>query len=255
MSRFKALESPLEMTREYFAKLQSVALNLIRANDEGMSHPFLKKSDGGPLGLFVVSAESGLCGIYNNNLLNFAEEVIAKQAGRPVKLYVLGRKGASHLRKEGLRPEFVFPVLHGRLKPDFHSAMYKKLEEDFLAQKVAEIYVIYTRFVNAMKHIPTAEKLLSIDVPPAKDTNFIIESGQRGVFEDVVPMYASNKLRLMIMESLTSEHAARMVAMRAAKDNAKELVGDLILLRNKIRQANITREIIEIVSSAEALKG
>jgi F-type H+-transporting ATPase subunit gamma len=83
----------------------------------------------------------------------------------------------------------------------------------------------------------------------------LVESGARGILADVLPMYLSNCLRLMFLESLTSEYSARMVAMKAAKDNARELMSDLILLRNKIRQASITKEVIEIISSVEALKG
>ena len=256
MSKFKALETPLDMTRAYFAKLESIALHLIRVQKGELAHPFLAKgAEGGPLGLFVVGAEAGLCGIYNEHLFKVADRFLAGQAGRDIRIYTLGRKAASHFRKSGRMPVKAFPGFHGRLKADFHSAIYRFLEEEFMQGRISELHVAYTIFENAMKHHPTVRRLISIEVPPGGESNFIIESGFQGIGSDVLPMYVSNRLRLMLMESFTSENSARMVSMKAAKDNAKELMGDLILLRNKMRQAMITKEVIEIISSAEALKG
>jgi len=255
MSKYKSLETPLEMTRTYFSQLESITFNLIRAHEEAVAHPFLRKVSGGRIGLLVVTSEAGLCGIYNDHLLKVSDEFIAANKGRDVRIYAFGRKAVSHYRKRGMPASHVFAGFHGRLKSDFHTNIYRRLEEDFLKGEVSEIHIAYTVFPNAMKRHPKVGKLLSIEVPPAKDSNFTIESGQKGIVADVVPMYASNKLRLMMLESFTSEHSARMVAMKAAKDNARELMGDLILLRNKLRQTVITREIIEIISSAEALKG
>jgi len=255
MSKFKSLETPLNMTRQYFQKLESIAFNLIRANQESASHPFLKKTTGGRIGLLVVSAEAGLCGVYNGNILRTADKFIEENKGRDLKVYIFGRKAVTYYKRRRIPVAEVFPGFHGRLKSDFHTPIYRFLEKEFLKEGISEIHVAHTVFQNAMKYHSMTKKLLGIEVPPGGETNFIIETGQKGIIADVVPMYASNRLRLMLLESFTSEHAARMVAMKAAKDNAKELMGDLILLRNKIRQAVITKEIIEIISSAEALKG
>ncbi|NTV29120.1 MAG: ATP synthase F1 subunit gamma [Candidatus Omnitrophica bacterium] len=256
MSKFKALETPLDMTRAYFAKLESIALNLIRVQEGIATHPFLRKNTAnGPLGLLVVGSEAGLCGIYNDHLFKAADDFLDGHRGRDIKVYTLGRKAVTHYRKAGLAPVRAFPGFHGRLKADFHAPIYRFLEEEFLQGRISELHVAYTIFENAMKHHPVVRKLVSIDVPPGGETNFIIESGNQGIGSDVLPMYVSNRLRLMLMESFTSEHSARMVAMKAAKDNAKELMGDLVLMRNKMRQAMITKEVIEIISSAEALKG
>ena len=255
MSKFKSMEIPLDMTRRYFQKLESIVFNLIRANEESLSHPFLRKSSGGRVGLLVISAEAGLCGVYNGNILKVADKFREENKGRDVRLYVFGRKATTYFKKRGIPVTQSFSGIHGRLKQDFHFPIYRYLEQEFLQGNVSEIHVAHTVFQNAMKHHPMAKKLLGIEAPPSQNSNFIIEAGQKGIVADVVPMYASNRLRLMFLESFASEHSARMVAMKAAKDNAKELMGDLILLRNKIRQAVITKEIIEIISSAEALKG
>lgn len=255
MSKFKSLENPLEMARAYFEKLESIMFNLIRANQQAVSHPFLAPAVNGFVGLLVVSSETGLCGVYNDHLFKVAESFIEANKARGIKLYAFGRKAITHFKKSGQPVEKSFYGFHGRLKPTFHSEIYQSLEKDFLAGNVVEVHVAYTAFQNAMKHHPVVKKLLGIDVSKGEHSNFIIESGLKGGVADVIPMYATNKLRLMMLESFTSEHSSRMVAMRAAKDNAKELMSDLILLRNKMRQAAITKEVIEIISSAEALKG
>ncbi len=255
MSKFKSLETPLLMSRTYFAKLDSIFNNLI-AVEENASNAYFKPRTQGALGLVVITSDTGLCGTYTDEVLTQAEEFMAKHPGRDVKLYVYGRKGASHFRKEGIAVHQFFPGVHGRLTSTFHREISDAVLADYDAKVLAEVHVCYTVFKSAMKHIPTTEKFLNIECKAVKtDGSFIIESGSKGILPDVLPMYLSNRIRLMMLESFVSEHSARMVAMKSSKDNAKELMGDLILLRNKIRQATITKEVIEIISSAEALKG
>ncbi|MBF0331058.1 MAG: ATP synthase F1 subunit gamma [Candidatus Omnitrophica bacterium] len=255
MSKFKSLEMPLAMSRTYFAKLDSIFNNLI-AVEENTANAYFKSREQGALGLVVVTSDTGLCGIYNDEVITQAENFIAQHPGREVKLYVYGRKGTGHFRKEGMAVHKSVAAMHGRLNSTFHRELFDAVLADYDAKALAEVHVCYTVYKSAMKHIPTTEKLLNIERKPVKtDGSFIIESGSKGILPDVLPMYLSNKMRLMMLESFVSEHSARMVAMKSSKDNAKELMGDLILLRNKIRQATITKEVIEIISSAEALKG
>ncbi|MFH0754659.1 MAG: ATP synthase F1 subunit gamma [Candidatus Omnitrophota bacterium] len=255
MSKFKSLEMPLVMSRTYFAKLDSIFNNLLSV-EENSSNGYFKTRTQGALGLVVITSDAGLCGIYNDQVLTQAETFIAQHPGREVKLFVYGRKGAGHFRKENIPVHKYFPGVHGRLKVSFHRELFDTVMADYDAKRLAEVHVCYTVFKSAMKHIPVTEKFLNIERKPVKvDGSPIIESGSKGILPDVLPMYLSNRMRLMMLESFTSEHAARMVAMKSSKDNAKELMADLILLRNKIRQATITKEVIEIISSAEALKG
>jgi F-type H+-transporting ATPase subunit gamma len=255
MSKFKALEAPLLMSRAYFAKLESMFNNVLAVEGCGR-HPWLKPRAEGAIGLVVITADTGMCGIYTNEIFRQAERFIDAHPGREIKVYVYGRKGAGHFRKNGIPVHKSFAGAHGRLKSGFHQEIANAVLADYDAGVLGEVHVVYTVFKTAMKHIPTAVKFLNVE-PKAvcgADT-FVLESGGRGLLPDILPMYLSNQLRLMMLESFVSEQSARMVAMRAAKDNAKELMGDLILLRNKIRQAAITKEVIEIISSAEALKG
>lgn len=253
MSKFKAFESPLRMGRAYFERVRMFFESVASVETSGNS-PFMTKREG-PAGLVVLSGDTGLCGIYNEHLMRSAEAFVRKQEGRPVKIYVYGRKGASYLRKRGIQVERVFPGFHGKLSGNFHETFLNVILEDFLQKKIADVHVAYTLFHNAMKHEPVVEKFLNVDKPVGKGTNFILEFGREGILTELMPLYLSSRFRLMMLESFTSEQSARMVAMKSAKDNAKELMGDLILLRNKVRQAAITKEVIEIISSVEALKG
>lgn len=253
MSKFKAFESPLRMGRAYYERLNTFFESV--ANVElTSSSPFLVKRDG-PLGLFVITADTGLCGVYNYQIIRAAERFIEKNPGREVKLYVYGRKGINYFRKRGMNVTEAFHAMHGKLSSHFHQHMCDALVKDFLEHKVSEVYTCYTVFENAMKHHPVVAKFLNVERPAVRNSNFIVEFSREGILEELMPLYLSSKLRWMMLESLTSEHSSRMVAMKASKDNAKELMGDLILLRNKVRQAAITKEVIEIISSVEALKG
>ncbi|MBF0594656.1 MAG: ATP synthase F1 subunit gamma [Candidatus Omnitrophica bacterium] len=253
MSKFKSLEAPLKMGRNYFEKVRSL-FNNAAGMEFSLRNPFMSKRKG-PLGLLVISADTGLCGVYNYQLIRAAERFLEKNAGQEVRLYVYGRKGAGHFRKKGISINHVFPGMHGRLSGNFHVKMFDHLIADYLNNKVSELHVAYTVFENPMKHRAVVDKFLHVERPQTKNSHFILESSGDGVLASLLPVYLSSMFRLMLLESLTSEHSARMVAMKSSKDNAKELMGDLILLRNKVRQAAITKEVIEIISSVEALKG
>ncbi len=254
-SKYKATESPLNMNRKYFEKVQSVFTHLAGSEGGELKGPYFTPNDQDPVGLLVITTDAGLCGSYNNQILRLAEDFIQQHSRRGFKLFVHGRKGQGYFKKRGIPVEQFFPAFHGRMVGNFHAPILNALVKAFQDDLVGEVHVAYTIFHNAMKRQPIIEKFLNIEKPKVQSANFIVEYGREGVLAEIVPMYLSSRLRLMFLESLTSEHSARMVAMKSAKDNAKELEGDLVLLRNKMRQAMITREVIEIISSAEALKG
>ena len=255
MSKFKAMETPRSMARAYFTKLEGIFNNLL-AVEADESHPYFKARTGA-LGLVVITSDTGLCGTYTNEIMRQVEKFLAANKERDIKIYVYGRKGATHFRKNGIPVEKSVTAIHGRMKFGFHKELLDAVMADYDNKVLGEVHVAYTVFKTALKRVPVIEKFLNIDRKPGGNSeNFIVESGNGGILKDLLlPMYLSSRMRLMMLESFVSEQSSRMVAMKAAKDNAKELMGDLILLRNKLRQATITKEVIEIISSAEALKG
>ncbi len=255
MAKFKSVVVALTMARAYFRKLETLFTHLFAAGvDE--THAYFKTRSKGAIGVVVITADTGLCGIYTDAVLRQADKVIAEHKGEDIKVYVYGRKGQAHFRKNGIPVHKFFPGAHGRVQTMFHRDILDAVIADYDQQLLKEVHVCYTVFKTPVKHEPTAEKFLNFEFKKqGGNENFAIESGARGILADIVPVYLSHRLRLMMLESLVSEHSARMVSMKSAKDNAKELMGDLVLLRNKMRQAMITKEVIEIISSAEALKG
>ena len=125
----------------------------------------------------------------------------------------------------------------------------------FLEKKVSEIYMAYTHFGGVLRHKPVLEKILNIELPGEPVIEYLAEPDMQAIFDKILPRYIAEKIRHILMDAFTSEHASRMVAMKSAKDNATELIDTLTLLKNKARQAAITKEILEISMSAEALKG
>ncbi len=255
MAKFKGLEAPLTAARFYFTKIENILNNLLAADSEA-THPYFRARDKGAVALVVITSDTGLCGGYTDKVLRQADAFIAAHQGRDVRLYVYGRKGQSYFRRTGREVYRYFPAAHGRLSQVFHRAIVEAVLDAYDKKELAEVHVCHTVFKSMMKHVPEVVRFLHIDPKPKEASgDFIIESGIRGILADLLPMFLASRMRLLMLESFTSEQAARMVAMKSAKDNAKELMGDLILLRNKIRQATITKEVIEIISSAEALKG
>jgi F-type H+-transporting ATPase subunit gamma len=126
----------------------------------------------------------------------------------------------------------------------------------FLAGDADEVYAAYTRFSGTLRHKPAVEKFLNVEYEKKRGApSYILEPGAGRVLDEMIPRYLSEKMYIMLLNSFTSEHSARMVAMKTATDNAKEMIDVLILMRNKARQAAITKEVIEIASAAEAVRG
>jgi len=129
------------------------------------------------------------------------------------------------------------------------------LISSFISGEVDEVYAAYTRFESAVRYRPTIEKILNLEPSPNKPFEYIVEPDYSTVLQELLPVFILKKIHLMLLEAMMSEFSGRALSMRSATDNAKELIEGLILLRNKVRQSTITREVLEIVSTAEALKG
>ncbi|HAH19790.1 MAG: ATP synthase F1 subunit gamma [Omnitrophica WOR_2 bacterium GWF2_43_52] len=254
-TKLSRIDSYLSQSRPYAQRL-TILLDKLLQGRTASGNPFLRKDEAkGKILLCVVTSDNGLCGVYNNNVIRLAEEFISRYERNKVKLVVIGKKGYAYFRnyKEAVLHTYV--GLNGKYSDKVSREICKALCQAFLTAEADEVYIAYTRFKNALTNKAVVEKFLNIDCKEAQEIGYILEPNEARILEELIPEYLSAKTRLMLLESFTSEHASRLMAMRTATENAKELLTGLILLRNKVRQANITREIIEIVSAAEALKG
>ncbi len=256
VSKLRRVQDVLFAARAYFEKMNILLEDLLLSEDGDFSHPFFEeRATAGKIAVCVVTSDSGLCGLYNDRILRAAQTYISRMGAEKVKLITVGKKGFSFFKRKGFFVERAFLGLHGRVNSDQLSEISKALRESFLNKEVDEVYVVYTRFEAAMRYRPTVERLFPIERAKGKTTKYFLEPDYESILSELIPFYAAKKLRLELLEAFTSEHSERTVAMRSATDNAKTLMESLVLLRNKVRQASITKEVLEIVSSAEALKG
>lgn len=205
--------------------------------------------------LLLITSDRGLCGAYNVNIIRAATE-FAAQRNTPVRFITVGRRGTSFAARYGKPIVAEFSGLSERPTILDVGPISKIAIEEFTAGRADEVYVAYTDYVNTLVQRPVARRLLPIH--PAKETHsgmsavYLYEPSPETILASVLPRFTEMQIYQAILESVASEWAARMVAMRSATDNARDLIGDLTLAMNKARQASITKEMLEIAGGAEA---
>jgi len=239
-----------------YAKKITEMLDKLAGAAAELEHPLFKAREVKRTVLVLITADRGFAGAYNTNVLREAERRLRAAEPGAVQLVVLGRKGRDYLKRRG------YPVLasHTELPGEASLDLARKLTDDlsarFIGGEVDRVELIYSHFVNALVRRVTAEAFLPVGTSgnAAADRGTIFEPDAETIFADLLPRYTTAKLYAAMADALASEHSARMVAMGAARKNAGELVDALTLMRNRLRQAAITKEIAELVGGAEALK-
>ena len=265
-SKVRKAMSAMLQTRPYATKAWQVLNHIANQPGRATLHPLLtpRAEDRNEL-VVLVTGDRGLAGAYNSNIVRFALHRF-NQSAIPVSYLAIGRKGRDMLirRRKNVIAEFSnLPAA-----PSFAdvSAIGRLAVDEFLSGKVDRVYLVYTDFINMVRQIPTIKQLLPLEFGQAggrvevfettKTVNatYIYEPGETEILDEIVPRFTALQVYQAIMESLASEHAARMVAMKNATDSATELAGALQLEYNKVRQQGITSEILDIVGGAEALR-
>jgi F-type H+-transporting ATPase subunit gamma len=255
VAKLSRIEKNLLALRPYVTALSSLMHNLINACD-CPTHSFLvAKVPSERICLCVITSDSGLCGAYNNNIIRAAEQFINSHGKENVDLVCVGRKGFNYFKRNNFNIINTYIGMNGRFSDKVSIAITNNLVDLFVSGKSAYVYAAYTHFKTALVNEPMVEKILNIEGASETKTEYILEPDMDAILNEIIPKYLFMKLRLIILEAFTAEHSARTLAMKTATDNAKDLLQGLVLLRNKVRQANITQEIMEIISSSEALKG
>ncbi len=204
----------------------------------------------------MVTSAAGLCGGYNSNIIKYAEEFIAANNKYDINLIPVGKKGYSHFKKSGHAIEKPYTELSARNVISTAKDLSVFLTGLFLSGEIDQAYVAYTRFDSSSKHPLSIEQLLEIKEPePGARHEYISEPDINIILEKLLPVYMHSRIRFIFSSALAPEYSERVIAMSEATNNAEELLKDMTMLRNKLRQANITREIIEVISAADAVKG
>jgi F-type H+-transporting ATPase subunit gamma len=253
-SKLKRAQDATLSSRPYSEKLDEVIADLAAVLD-AETHPLLARRDEGKRLFVVVTTDRGLAGPLNTNTVRFALKEIVEHPG-DVAVVTVGRKGRDALRRARVPIVAHFAGFGDR--PSFADVtpLTRLISDDFLAGTYARIDLVYPRFVSTLVQRPDLDQLLPIR--PSADTHgvpgnqFIFEPNPASVLRQLLPRYVATRVYQAILETTASEMSSKMVAMKNATENAEELIEDLTLSYNKVRQANITREMIEIASGAQA---
>ncbi len=253
-SKLRRAQDATLSARPYSEKIDEVLADLAAVLGPE-DHPLLTRREGGKRLLVLVTTDRGLAGPLNTNTVRFAARAITEHSG-DLTVVTVGRKGRDAMRRSRVPLEAHFAGFGDR--PTFADVLplARLLTDDYLEGKFNRIDIIYSRFISTLAQKPVLEQLLPIQ--PAEDTEgipgnqFIFEPTASAVLEQLVPRYVATRLFQAVLEGKASEESSRMVAMKNATENAEELIDDLTLSYNKVRQSNITREMIEIASGARA---
>ncbi len=266
VSKMRKAQERMRAARPYSTKIRDIAINLGQANLEYV-HSFMKINDSKSVGLIVVTTDKGLCGGLNTNLLRIVTTKLreTQTEGMTAQAVAIGGKGLGFLNRVGA--SVVSHVTHLGDKPHLDKLIgpVKVLLDAYVKGEVSSVHLCYNKFVSTMKQEPVLEQLLPLSASKMAGESkadgqqhawdYIYEPDAQTVIDDLLVRYVEALVYQALAENMASEHAARMVAMKAATDNAGEVIADLKLIYNKTRQAAITKELSEIVSGAAAISG
>lgn len=227
-----------------------------RANPE--LHPFLSGNENtDTIGLVVVTSDRGLCGAFNNNILKAVSRFASEHQGKKVKLVCIGKKAYEFFRKRDYEIIEKYADFAGKVLFSDAVGIADVVVEQFLNNGIGDVYVLYNEFKSTASQTPVTEKILPLKVEDAGEqlVEYIYEPKPEMLLNELMPRYIRYKVFQALLESTAGEHGARMMAMDNASRNASDMIGKLTLTYNKVRQAAITNEILDIVNGAEALNG
>lgn len=253
----RAQEAALQ-ARPYADKMAELLRN-VSARVSREAHPLLKIRDEKKIHLLLFTSDRGLCGGYNANLIRAAEAFIRREgSGREIHLVMVGRKGADYFRRRRAQIADRHVNILATPAEELAAEVAAKVIDRFVKGETDAVYILYSRFRSALSQVPTLEKLLPIALPETENveqlTEYLYEPGVNALLVSLLPKVAEVAIFRALLEATASEHGARMTAMDSATTNAAKMMGSLTLQMNRARQASITRELMEIVGTAEALK-
>jgi F-type H+-transporting ATPase subunit gamma len=255
-ARLRRAQERMYASRPYAAKLLEVLTSLAsRANPE--NHPLLQEKGDKNIELIVITADKGLAGAFNSNLIKAALQFLSERGNYELGLQLIGRKGIDYFRKRKYKISQRYMNIFRNVQYENAKEIADRVTEAYLEGDLDAIYIIYNEFKSALTQRIVIRRLLPLEKLPVKEEapelDYIYEPDPKTIFDRLLPRYLEFQIFQALLESSAGEHAARMAAMDAATKNAKDMIESLTLKMNKIRQAAITKEIIEVVSGAEGL--
>jgi F-type H+-transporting ATPase subunit gamma len=258
-ARLKRAQDRVQAARPYSEKMREVMGSLAGAAAGAVEHPLLEKREVQNTGVILITADRGLAGSYNSSIIRRASEFLKDFDNQRMKMYIVGKKGNLFFRRRGFNVVETLSVNANAVAFSEAVEITRVIRTAFENGDIDELYIVYTKFLTAMTQQPKVIKLLPIETPDADDSgpaaDYIFEPEPAKLLGELLPRYLVNQIYQALLESIASEHGARMTSMSSATDNAGKMISSLTLSLNRARQAGITKEISEIVGGAEALKG
>lgn len=259
-SKMRKAQERMRTARPYSEKIRTIAANLSHANPEYI-HPFMQTNDAKMAGVIVVTTDKGLCGGMNTNVLRAGTTKLRElqDQGFSVETVAIGNKGLGFLNRVGLKVVAQVTQLGDTPHLERLIGPVKVLLDAYVEGRINAVYLCYTKFINTMRQEAVIEQLLPLSdstLQAGKTTHswdYIYEPDAQSVIDDLLVRYVESLIYQALVENMASEQSARMVAMKAATDNAGSVIAELKLVYNKTRQAAITKELSEIVSGAAAV--
>jgi F-type H+-transporting ATPase subunit gamma len=255
-AKMRRAQQNVQASRPYSERIRTMISALSGVSElESGKFPLLEQRPVNRIGAVIITADKGLAGALNSNVIRRGVNFVRDQGDTPVDLVTVGRKGRDFFTRYGQNVTAEFTNMGDWPTIDDLRPIVDVSIGEFIAGNVDAVYLIYSQFVNVMVQRPVALQILPIQPVESEDaeeivSDFIFEPSRDEVLEALLPRYIEVQLYQAMLEAIASEHSARMVAMRNASENAKELVGELSLAYNKARQTQITNEVSEIAAGA-----
>ena len=261
-AKLKKAQNTIENSLRYQQKMTDILYGFISSTENDAASPVSEMRTAKRIAIIAVTSDSSLCGAFNNNIIKLFKETYNEYAGKlgseNIDIYPIGKKMVAAVHKMELSSIETGIEMTDKLDFAPIAAFMNKLMQEFVEQKIDEVIVIYNHFKNAGVQVPTKETLLPFAAPKQEsdtaNVDYIVEPGKKELVEDLIPKVIRMQLYSILQDSLAAEHGARTTAMQIATENADELVQELTLNYNKLRQAAITTEILTIIGGAEAIK-
>ncbi|CCQ91839.1 ATP synthase, F1 complex, gamma subunit [Nitrospina gracilis 3/211] len=255
-SKLRRAQEAILTARPYATKMRDV-LNHLSARCNHDLHPLLNDREGNKVLLVIITADRGLCGAFNANIIKMASQIIEENRDSDISLFLAGKKGGDYFKRRPYKIQENYPGWTKEFNYAKAVEIGEKLGDLFVEGTVDRIFLVYNEFKSVLRQEVIREQLLPIEPEETEDAHpvdYIYEPDEESILEDILKRYMTLQVYRAFLESSASEHGARMTAMDNASRNAKEMIGQLTLFYNRTRQAYITKELIEVVNGAEALK-
>ena len=243
-------------SRPYGSLLRKVLGNVAAAvagDDQAASHPLLARREETRILLVLITGDKGLAGAFNTNLIKAAGRFVAERPRATISWVLIGRKGRDFYRKRQVTVASEHVGLAAKVRYEDTAAIARKAMEQFAAEEIDAVYLLYNEFKSVVSQKMTISRVLPAELPEqAAPVDYIYEDSPGEMLDVLLPKYVEMEFYRALLESAAAEHAARMTAMDSATSNAAEMIDKLTLYMNRVRQASITKEIIEVVSGAAA---